>query len=617
MEIDLSEAITTVEQLREASSYSEYKFRQYEKGSKLDNGLKDISPELTTLNSCSQNNVSRTTYFTGLLSTEQRNVFLSLHKKLSDVNDGCRFGSRGASFVIDADPGTGKSFLMGVFATTFCAPVLYTVYNGRLVDKLVGVYNIIPQTNCQFIMHALKVDYFTAINMWFAKRRSLSEMVDSMDTFVKNTILPTGVRCIILDEYTVCSPWFVIYLNCLARARGLCVIFVGNFKQLNTIDGSAFVKCNNFYLAVNLTDELFRLQQLLRQSDDQNFASLLGQISSVYDTRPKFCEIKMNFKLLWMLFERLRDQFLLKPNYIENLYICAHHRQITNRLSKLRCSLREYHIPYVLESFKVKSDRGFVDLYDIESDIENCTDSYKFYRALVLTVGLKYLYFESKDDQRIVTLVSVTSESVTVQDVETDNKIEIYRKKCSVVNTHPEHLVQLQHDCKERFKSEEKTTIYQYPLKNLATTYHAVQGLTFSKTINIELNCDTPTFNSIYVGLTRIQQLKQIGRLESQQLISLLVTEFYADENLYELQLKSIPKSTVNNLLAWMESESKHKHRLDLLRGMDKIPKLHYPKSKPNGELDFSEMITSLKNIQRALYRKDPIYLRNHGSSDG
>ena len=65
-------------------------------------------------------------------------------------------------------------------------------------------------------------------------------------------------------------------------------------------------------------------------------------------------------------------------------------------------------------------------------------------------------------------------------------------------------------------------------------TYYFIQGLTFS-TQNVCLDIDSETANSLYVGISRVTQLKQIVEIESKELLNMLYTEYKNDKYFYKL----------------------------------------------------------------------------------
>lgn len=548
MLLTIPNKVSTIERLKVISTYSESKYVQQNINSRSEDFQNDAY--LSQFK-------HRNNYFIRLLSKEQNKIFCELHEKINLVCYNNLSRKTGFVGVIDADPGTGKTFFVASFATTFSSRVIYMVYNGRLVNNINGFHNMEAMSNCSFLMRTLKANYFSAIGMFMEKKRPLKTMLLYVESLAAKSIIPEDVKCIIIDEYTVCSPWLIVFLCLLARKKNLIVLFVGNFKQLNTIETARYIRCNNYMLALNLADDNWSLKELLRQEDDLSFKVLLNDITKIYDQYPKYKEIKMNFSILYVLYEHLRSKFLTTPDHMNNIYLSSFHRQITLRLKHLEEIMKNKNIPFMQSRFYYSIVGSEVSEFSICPSIIDL----KFPQYVLLSVGLQYFYALNKDEQRLVYLTDISvyrngsPKAIHVEDVQTKEVFVVRRELCNTLVFHKEHLKWFEkHLDSFHQQSGLKFHIYQFPLRNFTSTYHAVQGFTFPSTTKVDMNCDGDVFNSIYVGLTRIKTLNQLVFLETEKLMSLLVTEYKNDKYFYFVDPKhnyQLGRILQNNKFEW------------------------------------------------------------------
>lgn len=455
------------------------------------------------------------------LNVQQRNFIDKVHLQLIESLDEWTREEITDNKVIllDAPPGTGKSISILSLAATLKKRIYYLVYTKHLVN-LARSYNINSITCCNFLMINFNMNYFEAKQLFY-KTFTLNEWLQFLLKLIKTRLVMFEMSFydfIILDEYTVVSPLYIILLYLIAIKCNVNLIFVGDRNQQNSISKNIFHYKNNYSLVNRIADENIKFDQQIRivdQEYNQKIQILKQTIENAQDN------ISMNFYYLYELYKLFPEKFHLEED-TSNVYFSQFHRNIKSRILRACVLNRDklIQVPFFVHN-KIKNTYEKIQL----------PHSKKFLSFLPLIQNYYYLYTDNNNTKYEVQFLNYIPQNKTVRvRMLHDNSI-IFLSIDKIEDKTPRSYTSEE---RAYITQNKKTVIYQFPIKLLCLTYHAVQGQTINQH-KIELDTEANTYNAIYVGLTRIREGNQLQKLHTSttKLNSLVVTHKMNDEYLY------------------------------------------------------------------------------------
>lgn len=444
------------------------------------------------------------------LSLQQKEMFIKIHKKLQEPE--------GSFTIIDAGPGTGKTFLIAMILLSYNEDILYQVYSKRLMNILnVIQFNGSSKTCCKSLMDMLNIKYFESKYLWSCSNISFKEKCQSLYKKVETINQDELVYSLyILDEDSVVSPWHIYFLYCIGKVYNKHVIFMGDQYQQNSISKTMHHNQCNYSLICSIKDvEILNLTERIRQQNDVEFINILEKISLLFKSYCRNIEIKMDFDLKYKIFNLLYKHFVVKENF-DSLFMSQYHQILKLRMVRYEKYLNTNNIPYKLASFMTKVKDKFIPAKIKENG--------KFIADIMLVKGKKYIYNPSIEIQHMIEFIGYdeTKNYLIAKNLNTREIIRIFRIKIQPFFIPEEYMETL------------PSGIYQFPIKPLISTYHSAQGLTISNE-TIELDLDCSTLNSFYVGITRIVMQKQLVKIHTKELLSFIITLQKNDEYYYRV----------------------------------------------------------------------------------
>ena len=371
-------------------------------------------------------------------------------------------------------------------------------------------------TNCKFIMDSLTLSFYQQKKIWGSKKingknMNMIEKYYEILCLTNRVKLPTESNLYILDEYSVVSPMFIFFLYCLSIRWNLHILFVGDKFQQSSINKSIFHSAGNFLLIQalcdNNQDSLLLLKRKMRQNDDLIFQNKIEFVTEILRENYIGSETPMNFAIKYSLYLIFKDHFILTETF-SSIYLAQYHIDIKKRILRHQCKLKEdssFKLAYVCN--KSKDRLTGKDIFIERREGWTCG---KFLPYLLLVKGQTYNYIINNIKQVIVKYLGFyikdsSNKWVIVED-SNGNKYALKPKLISPEIMHTEQIQWL--------KKFTNSTLYQYPLLPRYYTYHAAQGITIPEE-KVELNMDTGTLNSFYVGLTRLRKISQLGKIHT------------------------------------------------------------------------------------------------------
>ncbi|UBZ25574.1 helicase 2 [Crangon crangon nudivirus] len=453
------------------------------------------------------------------LSPEQRTVFLDLHRSFQSTT--------GSINCIDAGPGTGKTFMVCCLALTSTLDIRYLVYTRKLAQRMMNVIPLTASTCCKFIMGTMKINYMKSKYIWSTfnsetestltaaeKCRQIMKWVMDIDT----TLITQDV--LILDEDSVVSPWFLLYLYCISRYYNKHIIFIGDRYQQNSINKTIHHNGSNYAIIYQMVEgKVNNLVYRIRQQKDQEFQAVLHTIYGMFEgSHNTMTEYPMKFNAKLCIYRLLQPHFNMREDF-NATFMSQYHMNIKKRMLRyeqhLKTNTIKYNRIYIMRKIsKIASQ-------PVTITEPNC----KFLPYIIMVKNEEYVYVASDNKEYVVIFKGFISTSqMVIQIPELGQTLSIVRQPLTSAIVHEEYMTWL--------RGHNITSCMQFPIRMKTMTYHAAQGNTISLG-KIELDLDTSSLNSFYVGITRILERAQIGRIHTEELLSLALTHKLNDAYYY------------------------------------------------------------------------------------
>lgn len=477
-----------------------------------------------------------------LLNEEQKIAYNEIETFLDPKNlDIC--------IALNAPAGTGKTFLIGVLLSLIQRKMLYIAYSNNLVNMLKpfhmeceDAYEKHTFTVTKFLIKLLRYNYFKVKTLFNVS--SMKSYISKLQTCLDAALdSPIKYHVVIIDEYTVLSPRLLIYFYCLCACKNIKLIFVGHNLQQNTIQSCNQYSSSNFTLISTFSKKILKLIKNTRITDKQ-YLQKINTLTSYITCRDG--DTPLTYPVEYLLFELFPTKYFSNVGY--HLPYCAsYHRQLNERLEQ------------TVERLKATGKSYTQSYYTDEcGNILNCDSKYKYANYILLVPNWKYIYSDINgkfglDEKRIVTLLEIKAENVTVKDEIENVTFQLTQQRLA-----PYQLVDGHYN--DLMLNGGKYVV-NFPLKNFHTTYYSIQGLTIKE--KLELNVDAKSLNAIYVGLSRIDSEDKLSALISQHKFHFLMTWYKNDEYYYKIIINK--EEIKNGMLKLISTLPDRASRIEIL----------------------------------------------------
>lgn len=438
------------------------------------------------------------------LNTIQKKCFEEMHSDLSNRTHSIT--------LLDSRPGTGKSHLMASLGLSSKLNILFVVYKQELVDYM----QQLPYWDC-YTAAKFKIRLFQLNSFRNNFSRYEHTNVTISDILIRIFILTKmmdikfllNYDVFIIDEYTVLNPEMVLAFCLMAIIYKKHIIFCGDRCQQNSIDKSKQSSgLSNYHMIYHIATRSIKLENIIRCLDD-TYNQKLETFRNIIETS-KTGSTPLNFSHMFTLYLLFKEHFYQKPVFDKGCYFAIHHKMLTEYIKKFKNYLIHNNIKFG------------------ESKITNVPDyDDKFYYTLLLVPGMTYIYNKKKDRNVPLgeyQLINFDDNTLEIRDTKTSKIFKINKVKLACEN--------ILDSLYERLNKQYTGPFYQFPLTPLYTsTYHNAQGLTINT--HIDINLSKSTCESVYVGLSRIKNEKQLNKIECEYLRSLEFTHQQNDEYYY------------------------------------------------------------------------------------
>lgn len=479
------------------------------------------------------------------LNEEQRRVFGVL---ISSVEEGIS-RSQTSTFILDSRPGTGKTFtIAAVSSVLYAKTVHYVVFTCNLESNMSRFANVQSYTVCKYFKRFYDKDYSKVISMWGERKDDDKTMLEYICGIVEEVVRKQREEhqipdLLVVDEMTTLSPWTVLFFFVYSRVVNCVLVYMGDHNQLDAISKSRWHNKNNFSLVKQVAQvSCFMLVQRVRQTGENSLRDMLEKICILLEagggdgcyTTP------MDFHNKFLIYRILADNdpsvcmtesIAESPTdgteeeeeccrrLVSRMYLSQFHEDITARQKGIASRFERFCVKSYFSSSPFSCER------QEQESLDTLFCDSKFCPFIILCNGSSYVHFNvSKRTTDIVKLVSFDVNSSTAI-LERSNGQLVNIKKINIYSILPKPMAR---ELRAALKS---STVYGFPIKNMNSTYHAVQGMTIEEGVQIELNMDCQTVNAFYVGLSRIKRLSQLYSVVTKELSSLRYTEQRLGQN--------------------------------------------------------------------------------------
>ncbi|UVX94931.1 helicase 2 [Callinectes sapidus nudivirus] len=484
-------------------------------------------------------NVERSKLILSILNEEQRKIAYAIFEQFS-----CSFNESGILvdpkiILLDAESGTGKSFLIDCLATCMRnLSVVVIAKNATLLNSICSIKSdtIKSMTTCKFTMLYFDMDFNTAINVFRDSYKSIEDVKVFIDSILKNR-RSWDFNLLIIDEYSMEPPLLLVIITIVAKLENVNLLIMGDIKQQNSLSPSRFHAGTNYKLLSVLSNIVIcKLSEQMRIKDD-TLLDTINEIKAFIDVDKG----NMNncYAVKFLIFCRFMEKFVCKSNILEDIFLTDTHKNIKKRVVELIEFVKQKNIVYKLQKFELKcTNTGKMTPFILPND-------YKYLSELPLIEGCRYTY-----NKQIVTLNKIHHENQQLEMIDIDTQEKLYVSK-SIWNKTSHACVDdnfnwMQEHIPEELKS--KVCIIQYPIRLLYFTYYFVQGFTFGTNQNVTIDLDASLCNSLYVGFSRIKESSQISEIKSVDFLGLLYTRYKNDGYFYKIKKGSVSDDMVDNL---------------------------------------------------------------------
>lgn len=528
-EIEIPESISTIK--KEEPTIDEIRYMTNKTAANL------IKNESTIKKYITLNDSPKTILMYNQLNDSQKTSFDKLHEFLSSsLNIDTLEIDNPNIILMDAAGGTGKSFLIECLAQSLTWNIKLIVKTRKLANSFKEIKNLNTCTTCKFIMDTFNCKFNDAIKL-FDDLTPVEEMIKKIHIILNSSIKLNELKLLIIDEYSLESPILLIILSILSIRYKFNILIMGDQKQQNTIQKTLYYNHSNYDLLKSLNIVKFLNLDVQMRITDLKYLEIINMLREKINSMNKIGgEVTLQFDSKYLIFKNFKYYFIKLENKLENIYVTDTHQKLKVRLEELE--------KYAIDKHMKTKREPYIALCLITQKRVNLLlpSEYKFPNYLLLVENMYYSYTYMGKDTR-VKIKSIHDDYLCV--VINETQTEVIIKKCIwTMNDHS--CVDEQFEWMSSFTEND---IVQYPIRPLLYTFHAIQGLTFN-TEMLSFDLDAKSLNSIYVALSRVRSMDQLGVIKTSDILGFLYTDYKNDEYYYKIKSKN--KNISKNLCTYL-----------------------------------------------------------------
>lgn len=423
------------------------------------------------------------------------------------------FDNPTAMVLIQAGPGTGKTFTMMTLAHAWEKPVKVIIYKHDLLHTFrFCAQRFTVAKFCMTVWHLSFLNY-VGLERQLSGRMSASQFINVTVGLLRHANLPDfgGGAIVILDEYTVIPKPLLFAVLMLLKHHRIGTVISGDKNQLQNIHNSMHAgRCSSYDIAAAFVDRTFTLTKNER-CGDAGYNDLVDYVS-------RFSCDKQLDKFGYALAAALFHRKFMTESTITDTHLASHHRDLTNTIHMMtintatQASFYFINASLVRDVSRVQGVRQQNGLYlptvTLEYMKHGSPDKYLPYVPLI--VGCRYFVYDySEYSQAILESVDTANETVVMR--HDDGNLRSVRKgNCNNV-MFEKHRRFLLNSGNEDGR-EGLGQLYNYPIYMAnVMSIHMCQGRTIRNNVDMILN--DSTYQGFYVSMSRVTSPEQITRV--------------------------------------------------------------------------------------------------------
>lgn len=421
--------------------------------------------------------------------------------------------------VIQAGPGTGKTFTLKSIAFNARCPSTVIIYKKDLLNKF--TYCAHRYTVAKFFMQMFDLNYYAykALCDQIGSSMSPQEFIYAVMTLLNKFQPPPALDgYMMIDEYTVIPKPLLIALLIILKEYKVGTIISGDCNQLQSIQSAQNNGISSFEIAQTFSDKTFFMDRNERCPDPK------------YNRVMKFIsKLSSNKRLDKSAHALVASVFLGKlaaSSEYNDVHLAGTHRELT-RLVHMYVVNEEIPVEFYLiktnvyeevDDAPLPEDDNRTDMELIDTSVElgngiiqpSIVTNYindkmpkKFLPYLPLKIGAKYYVNELTEDC-IGELIEIHDNDKVLKVRMSDGTVsEVCKKNCSNM-LNEMHL--------DAIKQRLRGGVYNYPIYPInIMTMHKCQGCTMIDPLDINLG--STTYEGLYVAISRVTHPDGIRRI--------------------------------------------------------------------------------------------------------
>lgn len=423
------------------------------------------------------------------------------------------FDNPNSMVLVQAGPGTGKTFTMLTLAHAWKKPVSVVIYKHDLLRTFRNCARRFTVAKLFMTVWNLYFPVYVGLELQLSGRMSAIQFVNVVVSLLRRAKLPPilGKSIVILDEYTVIPKPLLFILLLLLKYHKIGTVICGDKNQLQNIHNSSHTgQCSSYDIATALVDRTFTLTKNER-CGDADYNDLVDYVS-------RFSSDKRLDKFGYALAAALFHRKFMTESSITDTHLASRHRDLTNTVHMMTINTAAPVSFYMInpsgvhDESRVKGVRqqnGFY-LPNVTLDYIRKSAPDKYLPYLPLIVGCRYFVdYYSEYSQATLVKVDAASETVYMR-YDNGNLIDVRKQNCNDV-MFEKHCRFLLNNGDDEGR-EGVGNLYNYPIYMAnVMSIHMCQGRTIRNDVDIILN--DSTYQGFYVSMSRVTTPKQITRV--------------------------------------------------------------------------------------------------------
>lgn len=417
--------------------------------------------------------------------------------------------------LLDAFPGSGKTFFNLAVAYNFQKPVNIVCFKNDIID----LFWLCARrfTLAALMMKIFKMSYYTfrEFEKQLSYKMTSYEFLLVMISMLKEAELVNfGGSIVIIDEYTVISKPLLCILLMLLKLYGIGCIISGDNNQLPCIHDSEHTSLSSYQLVIQLVEpNIITLSKNQRCADKgyNEIVNFWAKLSS---------KEKVNNFAFAILVACFPEQCLVEASF-DQIHLASTHQEMSEIINILVCKHEIECDFYLIDSSSSKTLKQFqLTMTKAHKNYKKQVDDAKelglkiipqvrkFLPYLPLVINCIYYVYKNSEHCKGILKSYDLKKGILVMQMENGKKEYVSKSNNDQVMFDEHRTFLLDETINGR--------LWGFPIyPAFMVSAHKIQGCTISDKLDLILcNTEYTTYNTIYVAVSRVTDPSKISRLQ-------------------------------------------------------------------------------------------------------